>query len=98
MDEKLGRFRRDPEADPDHLENGLADAIEGAAYVPGGDEADCVGFFCVFQGVDEEEGGTIRAMVGAESVLKGVKKIVGFPGVADAMCQYAGPSFLEDFK
>ena len=63
----------------------------GVADVPGGDEAGCVGFFCVFQGVDEEEWGTIRAMVGAESVLGRVEKLVCFPGVADAVCQYAGP-------
>ena len=37
-------------------------------------------------------------MIGAESVLGGVKEVVGFPGVADAVCQYAGPEFSEDFK
>ena len=55
LDEKMGPFHRDPEAGPGHLEGGFADAVKGATYVPGGDEADCVGFFCVFQGVDEEE-------------------------------------------
>ena len=48
-------------------------------------------FFGLFQGVNEEETGTVRAMVGAESVLEGVEEVVGFPGVADAVCQYAGP-------
>ena len=24
--------------------------------------------------------------------------MVGFPGVADAVCQYAGPEFSEDFE
>ena len=37
-------------------------------------------------------------MIGAESVLGGVKEVVGFPGVADAVCQYAGPEFSEDFE
>ena len=55
LDEKLGPFLRYPEAGLGHLEGGFADAIKGAAYVPGGDEAGCVGFFCVFQGVNEEE-------------------------------------------
>ena len=55
LDEKLGPLRRDPKAGPGHLEGGFADAVKGAAYVPGGDEAGCVGFFCVFQGVDEED-------------------------------------------
>ena len=55
LDEQLGPFCRDPEAVPSHLEGGFADAVKGAAYVPGGDEAGCVGFFCVFQGVYEEE-------------------------------------------
>ena len=55
LDEKLGPFLRDPESGPGHLEGRFADAVEGAAYVPGGDEAGGVGFFCMFQGVDEEE-------------------------------------------
>ena len=55
LDEKLGPFRRDPQACPGHLEGGLAYAIKGAAYVPGGYEACCVCFFGLFQGVDEEE-------------------------------------------
>ena len=55
LDEKLGPFLRDPKAGPSHLEGKFADAVEGVAYVPGGDEAGCVGFFCVFQGVDEEK-------------------------------------------
>jgi hypothetical protein len=37
-------------------------------------------------------------MVGAESVLGGVEEVVGFPGVADAVCQYASPKFSEYFK
>ena len=53
--EQLGPFLRYPEVSPGYLEGGFADAVEGAAYVLGGDEAGCVGFFCVFQGVDEEE-------------------------------------------
>ena len=55
LDEKLSTFLRDPEAGPGHLEGGFADAVKGTAYVPGGDEAGCVGFFYLFQGVDEEE-------------------------------------------
>ena len=55
LDEKLGPFLRDPKAGTGHLEGGFADAVKGAAYVPGGDEAGCVGFFCLFQGVNEEE-------------------------------------------
>ena len=55
LDEKLGPFCRYSEAGPDHLEGGFADAVEGAAYDPGGDEAGCVSFFCMFQGVDKEE-------------------------------------------
>ena len=46
---------KDSESGPGHLESWLADAVEGAAYVPGGDEAGSVGFFGMFQGVDEEE-------------------------------------------
>ena len=34
---------------------------------------------------------TICAVVGAESVLGGVEELVGFPCVADAVCQNAGP-------
>ena len=37
-------------------------------------------------------------MIGAEPVLGGVKEVVGFPGVADAVCQYACPEFSEDFE
>ena len=37
-------------------------------------------------------------MVGAEPMLGGVKEVVGFPGVADAVCQYACPEFSEDFE
>ena len=55
LDEKLGPFLRDPEAGPGHLEGGFADAVKSAAYVPGGDKAGCVGFFCLFQGNNEEE-------------------------------------------
>ena len=55
LDEKLSPFLREPKSGPGHLEGRFADAVEGAAYVLGGDEAGCVGFFCVFQGVDEEE-------------------------------------------
>ena len=54
LDEKLCPFLRDPKAGLGHLEGGFADAIEGAAYVPGGDETGCVGFFGLFQGVHEE--------------------------------------------
>ena len=55
LDEKLGPFFGDPESGPGHLEGRFADAVEGAAYVPGRDETGGVGFFCMFQGVDEEE-------------------------------------------
>ena len=55
LDEKLGPFFGDPESGPGHLEGRFADAVEGAAYVPGGDKAGCVGFFRLFQGVNEEE-------------------------------------------
>ena len=44
-----------------------------------------MGFFCLFEGVNEEEGCTIRAMVGFESMLRGVQEVVCFPGVLDAM-------------
>ena len=37
-------------------------------------------------------------MVGAESVLGGVKEVVGFPGVANAVRQYASLEFPEYFK
>ena len=30
--------------------------------------------------------------------MEGVKEVVGLPGVADAVCQYAGPDLAEDFK
>ena len=54
LDEKLRPFLRDAYAGLGHLlEGGFADAVEGAAYVPGGDKAGCVGFFRLFQGVDE---------------------------------------------
>jgi hypothetical protein len=36
-------------------------------------------------------------MDAAKSVLGGVKKAVGIPGVLVAMCQDAGPEFAEDF-
>ena len=55
LDEKSGPFFRDTESGPGHLEGRFADAVKGAEYVPGGDEAGCVSFFCMFQGVDEEE-------------------------------------------
>jgi hypothetical protein len=35
-------------------------------------------------------------MVSVESVLEGVKEVVGFPGVADAVCQYAGSELADD--
>ena len=54
LDEVLGPFRGDPKAGPSHLEGRFAYAVECAAYVPGGDEAGCVGFFSLFQGVKEE--------------------------------------------
>ena len=37
-------------------------------------------------------------MIGVEPVLGGVKEVVGFPGVADAVCQYTGTEFSEDFE
>ena len=55
LDDKLGPFLWVPKAGPDNLEGGFADAVKGAAYVLGGDKAGCVGFFCLFQGVNEEE-------------------------------------------
>ena len=55
LDEELGPFLWDPEAGPGHLEGGFADAVKCAAYVPERYEAGCVGYFCLFQGVNEEE-------------------------------------------
>ena len=55
LDEELGPFLWVPKAGPDNLEGGFADAVKDAAYVPGGDEAGYVGFFCLFQGVNEKE-------------------------------------------
>ena len=55
LDEKLGPFFGDSESGPGHLESRFADAVEGAADVPGRDETGGVGFFGMFQGVDEEE-------------------------------------------
>ena len=37
-------------------------------------------------------------MVGSESVLGGVEDVMGFPGVADAVCQYASSKFSGYFK
>jgi hypothetical protein len=54
LDEELGPFRGDSKACPSHLEGRFAYDIEGVAYVPGGDEAGCVGFFSLFQGVNEK--------------------------------------------
>ena len=55
LDEELCPFRWYAEAGPGHLEGRFANAVKGAAYVPGGDKAGCVGFFRLFQGVNEEE-------------------------------------------
>ena len=37
-------------------------------------------------------------MLGTESMLRGVEHVKVFPGVADAVSEYAGPEFAEDFK
>ena len=47
-------------------------------------------FFCLFEGVNEEEGCTIRAMVGSESMLGWVQGVVCFPGVSDAIREDTG--------
>ena len=98
MDEELSQFWGDSESGPSHLKGRFAYAVEGAAYVPGRDEAGCVGFFGVFQGVDEEQRCAVCSMIGAEPMLGGVKELVGFPCVADSVGQYACPEFSEDFE
>ena len=44
----------DPDSSPGHLEGRFAYAVKGSAYVPGGDETGCVGFFSLLQGANEE--------------------------------------------
>ena len=55
LDEELCPFRWYAQAGPGHLEGRFAYAVKGAAYVPGGDKAGCVGFFRLFQSVNEKE-------------------------------------------
>ena len=52
-------------------------------------------FFGVFKCVDKEEGGAVSAVVGAESMLG---YVLGFPCGADAVGEYAGPKFAENFQ
>jgi hypothetical protein len=37
-------------------------------------------------------------MLGTESMLRGVEHVKVFPGVADAVSEYACPEFTENFK
>ena len=45
----------------------------------------------VFEGVHQEEGGTVCAMFGTEAMLRRVQHVVGLPGSAYAVCKDAGP-------
>ena len=61
-------------------------------------QAGCVGFFGLFQGVNKEQRRTVCSVVGAEPMLGGVQKVMGFPCVADSVGQYACPEFAEDYE
>ena len=57
-----------------------------------------LGFFGLFQGVDEEQRCAVCSMIGVEPMLGGVKEVVGFPCVADSVGQYACPVEETDWS
>ena len=89
--EERGPFRWDSQSGPGHLESGLADAVKCSSNVPGGDESRGMSFFGVFEGIHQEEGGTVCAMFSTESMLRRVQHVVGLPGSAYAVREDAGP-------